>query len=514
MFLRTLITIFFMPVFLFGSGRGQLQQSTNAASGPDFVWFDVNRIGAWITNEGEFTSFRVTGNSGMEWPIGTGKTINFQSGIWIAGLVDGEIRTAVAEYVTEFRGGTYESYPDNPDTNRYRIYTIDNLSGPGDEDWDNWPAADGAPVDSNGDPLLLGDKMYWSVFHDADSTAHLQPFNTDPLGIEVRMTIWGYSDSGILGDVMYLNFQLFNKGNNLIDSAFVTLWADPDVGSAIDDLMGTDTLLQMAYAYNDGPDDVYGVAAPAIGFGLLQGLTVSSLGDTATSFGKKIPDYANSDIYATAHYIGGGGPGERDPETAFQAYSFMQGLNGLGEVKINDLGDTTRFSFTGDPVSGEGWIMTQGGFDIRAMVSLGPLEFAPGDSNEIIAAVVIGQGSSSLESITLLRESMTDVRTLHGIPVGIENDDVKLPSDFKLSQNYPNPFNPLTNIRYSLPVRAKVKLVIYNLRGQEVARLVDGERPAGIHSAVWDASDISSGIYFYRLSAGDYVKTRKMVLLK
>ena len=216
MFLRTLLTIFFIPIIVLASAnsveaKGPLRWSAASSNSPSFKLFDVNRIGAWISNEGEFTSFRITNNAGMEWPIGSSKTINFQSGIWIAGLVDGEIRTAVAEYVTEFRGGTYESYPDNPDSIRYRIYSIDKFSGPGDEDWDNWPASDGAPVDSNGDPLLFGDKSYWSVFHDADSAAHVTPFNTDPLGIEVRMTIWGYDEAGTLGDVMYLNFQIFNK---------------------------------------------------------------------------------------------------------------------------------------------------------------------------------------------------------------------------------------------------------------------------------------------------------------
>ena len=177
---------------LFAETRGPRRIQSNSQTFTSYAFFDANRIGAWISNLGEFTSDEPEGsNSGMFWPRGTTKTINYQAGIWVAGLVNGEIRTAIAEFSQEFRGGTYESFPDNPDTNRYRIYAIDRLSGPGDEDWDNWPASDGAPVDSNGDPLLLGDKMYWSVFHDADSAAHETRFGTEPLGIEVRMTTWG-----------------------------------------------------------------------------------------------------------------------------------------------------------------------------------------------------------------------------------------------------------------------------------------------------------------------------------
>jgi len=92
--------------------------------------------------------------------------------------------------------------------------------------------------------------------------------------------------------------------------------------------------------------------------------------------------------------------------------------------------------------------------------------------------------------------------------------DEKLPISFNLSINYPNPFNPVTNIEYSLPNLSNVSLIIYNLQGQVVTQLVDGEIPAGVHTVTWDASNFASGIYFYRLTAGEFEQTRKMVLLK
>ena len=278
--------------------------------------------------------------------------------------------------------------------------------------------------------------------------------------------------------------------------------------------MGTDTLLQMVYTYDRGNDSVYDIAPPSIGMGLLQGLIIPSIGDTAVGFGRKIPDHTNSSLSAAVKLANMSGPSATDPSDSIEVYNYMKGLNSLGENKIDDLGNITRYWFTGDPVSGEGWIDSDYG-DIRVFESFGPIDLAPGDSNEIIAAVVIGQGDSTSRGITELREKMLHVRTLHGITVGVKPDDIELPSDYRLAQNYPNPFNPLTNIRYSLPVRSDVILIIYNLRGQEVARLIDGEeRPAGVHTAVWDASSAASGLYFYRLTAGDYVKTRKMVLLK
>ena len=99
-------------------------------------------------------------------------------------------------------------------------------------------------------------------------------------------------------------------------------------------------------------------------------------------------------------------------------------------------------------------------------------------------------------------------------PVGVASEIASLPAEFSLSQNYPNPFNPETVIEYALPVRSDVKLIIYNLRGEEVALLFNGALPAGNHQVTWDASNFASGIYFYRLQAGSFVQTRKMVLLK
>ena len=89
-----------------------------------------------------------------------------------------------------------------------------------------------------------------------------------------------------------------------------------------------------------------------------------------------------------------------------------------------------------------------------------------------------------------------------------------LPGQYALSQNYPNPFNASTLISYELPRQSQVTIEIYDILGRRVTTLINKKQPAGIYQAIWRADNVSSGIYYYKLQAGNYTKTKKMVLLK
>ncbi len=88
------------------------------------------------------------------------------------------------------------------------------------------------------------------------------------------------------------------------------------------------------------------------------------------------------------------------------------------------------------------------------------------------------------------------------------------PYYFKLSQNYPNPFNPITVISYQLSVISDVKLSVYDVLGREIAVLINNRQNAGIHTTQWNAQNFPSGVYFYRLQAGSFTETKKLILLK
>ena len=109
----------------------------------------------------------------------------------------------------------------------------------------------------------------------------------------------------------------------------------------------------------------------------------------------------------------------------------------------------------------------------------------------------------------------SDVFKFKIVITDVENEQ-QLPTEFILNQNYPNPFNPSTIISYELPNASKVIIKVYDIIGNEVATLVNEEKPAGVYNVKFRtrSSELSSGIYFYKLTAGDFIQTKKMILMK
>jgi hypothetical protein len=106
-------------------------------------------------------------------------------------------------------------------------------------------------------------------------------------------------------------------------------------------------------------------------------------------------------------------------------------------------------------------------------------------------------------------------RPLSGLIVSAGQHSARsAPKEFTLEQNYPNPFNPATTIRYAVPHRSRVTLMVYNTLGQQVAELVNNEVDAGSHTVQFDGSNLASGVYYYRLQTGAFVETKKLLLVR
>jgi hypothetical protein len=102
------------------------------------------------------------------------------------------------------------------------------------------------------------------------------------------------------------------------------------------------------------------------------------------------------------------------------------------------------------------------------------------------------------------------------IPTGIKsgNNSSSIITGYQLNQNYPNPFNPSTTIKYSIPIAGLVTLTVFNILGEQVKTLINQEMPAGNYTVQFNASSLASGIYLYRIQAGSFVQTKKMILLR
>jgi hypothetical protein len=370
--------------------------------------FDGNRIYNYIVNNGDIVTDNVGSNSGFYWPsvprtsrsqtedeLRGENTADYSSGLWICGTVNGQARTAIVEYVSEYIAGKIlpTGARDDATQTKYRVYKIMNGDGPGVKDYDEWPKADGAPTNTDGTPKLTGDQTLWFVMNDLEATRHQTAISgSPPIGLEVQTTVFGFNSAGPLGDIMFVRWDIFNKGDGNLDSAFIGVWDDPDLGSAADDLVGCDVSLGLGFCYNGDPNDgQYGARTPALGFDFFQGPAVPN---GSTNYLK---------MTSFAKYTNGAPAGRGDPDNVAEVYNYMTGRWANGDPFIDPTtNQPTKFIHAGDPATGAGDLDSSPS-DRRFLMASGPFKLAKGDKQTIVGAKIIAPGLNPPSSIRALR---------------------------------------------------------------------------------------------------------------
>jgi hypothetical protein len=426
------------------------------------------------------------------------------------------------------------------------------------------------PVDlnSNGEwdldedrPDIIGDQIAWCVYNDG-VTPRTYFANVPPLGIEIHQTLFGYNtlNAPQLKNILFIRYKIINKGtvNSILDSVYFTAWADADLGVLYsDDLVGSDTLVNSGFIYGLDPDPGgFEEDVPSFFINLLQGPysyipgetfidnnfngtyedSIDTPLDTAYNHQGSLkgiqlfPGAKNQKMTAFTHTIGTD-PLRGDPGDEFDARNYMLGRLKSGE-SIDPCDDPWSavlggipcetidplFWFSGDPESQYGWLNT-GPVDQRMLVNTGPFSLEVDKPITIIVGYTIGQGDSPLNSVTVGKEVSAFVQQFYQSNfdyniLTVEEENNLIVDDFMLYQNYPNPFNPNTTINYQIPHQEFATIKVYDILGNEIAVLVNEEKPSGNFEVEFNASSLPSGVYFYQLKAGSYIETKKMILLK
>lgn len=337
-----------------------------------------------------------------------------------------------APYIDRNGNGIYDPSPPYGDH-----FTVDSL------------IAGGYDEPGIGPSFVPADQVLWMVYNDLSDSDARNFAGSHPLGIEIQKTVWGYRREGSLGDMYLMRHRFINKGgidtSDLqigqigtfwIDSMYFAMWSDLDIGRFSDDASGTDTVLDMTYSYNfDDNDAIYATYAlppPAIGYCMLAGPLVPRAGESALfDFGLK-PGYSNlrlavSHVYApgdsyseppggSSNYLTGSG----------QWWKMLRGYAPLGDFTTTDVYyehpsfvEPSFLLVTGDPVARTGWLQGTGDYwpyspgDARFNMGTGPFQMAPGDTQEIVFAVIGGLGGDHLSSITVLRHNARHIRSVY-----------------------------------------------------------------------------------------------------
>jgi len=546
---KTIFALIMVTALLYGVCREVYSQPVTIQR----VQLNANNISTYFQNTGIFNQNTSVpqGTAGFEWPKNSGKYAIFSTGFTIAGYIGGQYAMTAASYKGEYSpgyslGGIY--YTDAS----FKIYKVtrgDNaITNP---DYANWGlmVPYGAPYkDMNNNGIYDQDidtpgvknaaQTIFMALTDANVAQHTsgEGFGggvTLPLlHSDLRLTAWCYSQT-LFEDMQFVKMVIINKNSLPWNNVYTGIVCDPDIGDANDDYIGCDQTLQLGYCYNaDNYDNVYGTSPPAVGMILLKGIN-NPVNLGMTSFNFFTPNGENPP------------PCESDPNgEPLPAYYMLKGLK-KDQSPFMDASFTTpvatKFNYYGNPMTNIGWTEYKGKIDNcggttgnytvpvapgnrRFIIGTGAenLTIMPNETQTIYLCQLIaretGKNSpeSNLSSVTKLKQIAANAWDLYNsnFTIGINNVNSEIPEKFSLYQNYPNPFNPVTKIRFDVVKPGNVLLKVYDIQGKEIATLVNEKLSPGTYETNWDGSVFSSGVYFYKITDGEYTETKMMTLIK
>lgn len=260
----------------------EIKERVYKTTATDAQLLDVNNVACYFSNDGGFGENPATGGDGCYFPAGQSElSLIYTAGLWVVGKVNGEIRSAVNCYGTEFQPGQILSpgVPDNRLDPKYRVYK-----------YNKGESIDQSAIDQGCPDEVIGDQMLFSVYNDLAD--HSGMWGSPPIGLEVQQTAFAFNRQGALGNTIFIRYRIINKSTSPLDAAYTAIFFDPDLGHASDDYTGCDPSLGIGYVFNgDGYDDKYGVQVPALGCDFFQGPVVPSQGEDANlPDGTVIPD--------------------------------------------------------------------------------------------------------------------------------------------------------------------------------------------------------------------------------
>ena len=313
---------------------------------------------------------------------------------------------------------------------------------------------------------------------------------------------------------MFFEWTILAKGNERIDSAYVSFWTDIDIftdpGFSSQNYPAVDSAGQFAYCvelpYSRGA---------AVGYALLAGPAVPQPGSTALVRGVLREGYSSLPLCGF-HAIGDDNsrvPLYAQPYTLGELWKTVRGFDINGDEVLNPFtGVATRFPFNGDPSTGKGWVPENRflGGGAGFMMHAGPFTLAPGDTQWVMIALTAAHGMVTSESVRLLRERIAALRALpydsiqqgSFARISCEGDIGPidpLPTLLALSAPYPNPIGSVGYFRLLLPEEEYVSLEVVDLLGRRVALLIDEVRAAGAYDVRFSRGALAAGLYICRL---------------